>query len=1173
MNDDHDRAVQLHITHDRGGGSERWLRDFIEADHDRSNLILRSFSHGPATANGLILHRHGHDSSPMSVWTFTQDIDGVALGHSEYRSILESVIREYGVGALLVSSLIGHSLDALATGLPTIVVTHDYFPYCANITPLQGAACQACSGLADIDCRDGDARLDPFPAFTAGDRAQVRDRYVELVTRSNVTIVSPSRSVAETLTAMNAQLASASFETISHGYARSLPRLPEIAADERDRLRVVVLGQLSVAKGARLLSRALPAIARFADVYLVGCRELGEAYRFTDHVHLLSNYEPHELAGHMAAINPHVGVLASIWPETFGYTLSELLMLGVPPVVTRLGAFAERIRDGEDGYLFEPDPRALVEVLRAVNADRTGLARIRRNLRSFEHKTTREMVDDYHRILPIGNGERTPHANLQSPDESSSTMTLASMWKEVQRLHVHLFAVVEARWAEQKRLAALEQTCKELRAQLQLAHEANAERERQIEQLSGLLHSRNLQIDELHASTSWKVSAPVRVLGRFARKLRILARSVAILVQRPSEFPSAALGLMRAWRGEGLHGIKRFLVALQPCESYVRAWADYRRSYRTSVRPALLETLARMAERPLISVIVPTFNTPEKMLCEMIESVLAQVYPVWELCVSDDGSTEPHVKRVLQRYAASDSRIRLHFESRNRGVSHASNRALDMAKGSMIVLLDHDDLLEEQALFRVAQSFVDDEPDMLYSDEALVTPEGEIRQFVYRPAFSPEYLRGHPYIVHLVAFRAELLRDIGGFDESLHISQDYDLILRASCRARRIVHIPEILYLWRTHASSAGHRRMSEVMQVSTAILRKDLERTNASGTVREGPGFNLFDVRYGLRPHSRVAIIIPTRNHGELLRQCIDSIVATVHDVEFDIVVIDHESDEPQTLAYLAEIGGLHEVLRYEGEFNFSDMNNWAVRQLRGDYSHYLLCNNDIQAIEGGWLERMLELCQQPSIGIVGARLLYPDRRTIQHAGVCVGAFRAAEHYGKFVRLPPQGIQPGYQCNLVVNHEVAAVTGACLLIRRDAFESVQGFDPEIRVGFGDVDLCLRVLSKGYRVVYCAYATLVHHESYTRGTAASDAHPEDTARFRNKWSELLKSGDPYYNPGLALNSTMWAVHFPLNCHIHPRRRVVIHDAASDRWIISTSSDAQTRAPSKPFQVDSSIDAP
>lgn len=636
-------------------------------------------------------------------------------------------------------------------------------------------------------------------------------------------------------------------------------------------------------------------------------------------------------------------------------------------------------------------------------------------------------------------------------------------------------------------------------------------------------------------------------LRNLPRKFGLLSRSLRQLLKDRRNLRGNLKKLLHAWHDGGMRSLKGALLGLNQGIT-PSSWTNYRQTFTQTVRPQIMECIRNTGAPVTISILVPTYNTPEPMLNAMLRSVQDQLYPNWELCIADDGSSQPHVRATLQAFAKKDKRIKLHLGRTNHGVSHASNRALEMATGPFIVLLDHDDLLEEQALFRVAESIAHDDPDMVYSDEVLVSPDGEtVLQYFHRPAFSPEYLRSHPYIVHMVGFRTRLVRELGGFDEQLKISQDYDLILRASEQARTIVHLPEILYQWRTHTSSAGHEKINEVMAASTQVLQRHLQRCSVHGTVGPGASFNFFETRYPLTPGLRVAIIIPTKNHGDLVRQCIDSIHATTTGVDYDIVVIDHASDDPDTIAYLASVRPQVQVLRYEGPFNFSRINNWAVAQLNGSHSHYLFCNNDIEALEPGWLQRMLELAQQPDTGIVGAQLLYPDRSSIQHAGVCVGAFGIAEHYGKFLRLPPDRIDISFMGRLITTHEVSAVTAACLLMRRNAFEEVNGFDEALAVGFGDVDLCLRTLERGWRILYCPQATLLHHESYTRGkTVGYDPHPEDSAKFSARWKDFLQQGDPYFNPGLSLQHTCWQVQEPLLCHVRIGRRVFKRAPAAHR---------------------------
>lgn len=1011
-----ERPVQLHVIHDLGGGSAKWLEDFVRADTRRANLVLRSFTHDESSGGGLALFARPGDETPLQAWKFTSPIHGASASHAEYRSALEAIIVEHRVDAVIASSLIGHSLDALDTGLSTAVVMHDYFPYCPSINLHFDGVCRDCDARRIAECHRRNARFNPFPRFLPEDRVRVRERFMELVRRSNVTVAAPSRSVAANLMRLDERFGQVSLTTIPHGYGRPLERLP-VAEPADDRLRILVLGQLSEAKGMELLEDALGELRGFAEIYLVGPREVGERFQYMPNVHVVGHYEIEELPVHVANINPHVGLLMSIVAETFNYALSELMMLGVPVAATRVGSFADRIRHLENGYLFEPDASSLLRAMRSIDADRGTLARIRRNIRGWRPRSAEEMVADYHRIVPVAGaqaragaarGVRTAAEVASGRLEGSAVAeaaTIASMWKQVRQLHLQLTVVNDARRRAELQRQRDAREREDLVARLADATAGLAQKEALASELANVteqLRFRNAQLAEVHSSTSWRISAPVRWLGRATRKLRILARCILAAARDPASWPDLSASLARAWRFGGLHEVKKLLVALQPPEASRDAWMEHRATFRREVKPRIAQAIRDMAVRPLVSVIVPTFNTPEPMLRQMLDSVLAQLYPDWELCVADDGSSEPRVGRVLKHYAAKDARIKLHLGGENRGVSHASNRALEMASGEFVVLLDHDDILEEQALFRVAESIVEDAPDMLYSDEVLVTPDtAEALRYALRPAYSPEYLRAHPYIVHLVGFRTRLLRKIGGFDESLAISQDYDLILRASEKARTIVHIPEVLYQWRLHPSSAGSQKMRDVMETSKASLQRHLERCGEAGTVNDGESFNLFDVRYPLADGLKVAIIIPTKNLRDLLRQCIESIRATVKDVAYDIVVVDHDCDDPETREYLASIAGEVRVLPYSGEFNFSAINNFAVRHVGPGYSHYLFCNNDIEAVAPGWLERMLELGQRPTVGIVGALLFYPDRKMIQHAGVGVGLYGAAEHYGKRVRFP----------------------------------------------------------------------------------------------------------------------------------------------------------------------------
>lgn len=632
----------------------------------------------------------------------------------------------------------------------------------------------------------------------------------------------------------------------------------------------------------------------------------------------------------------------------------------------------------------------------------------------------------------------------------------------------------------------------------------------------------------------------IKALGRHLKQFRTLIGCLAPIWRDPRKISSTLTRMSSAWDRGGLLAVKQLLLQPPNEVSFGDIWLRYQKTITPDVEADIRDRIGKMQQRPLVSILLPVFGTSAERLRETIDSVLAQLYPDWELCVVVAALSQDQSRQTLREYAARDSRIRVKFSELNGGIAQTTNGALTMATGSFVVLLGQDDLLERPALFRLAESILDDEADMIYSDEAMMSEDGrEVTAHIYRPSFSLEMLRSCPYIGHLVAFKTTLLRELGGMDISLENSQDYDLILRASEKAQVIVHIPEILYLSRQRTDSTSHEMQGEVTETARQVLARHLERCGERGDVKDGLLFDFYEVRYPIEPGQRVAIIIPTKNHGALVRQCVESIERTVTGVPYDILVIDHASTDPETLAYFQQLNGRHRVLRYEGPFNFSAINNWAVKQLEAVCTHYLFCNNDIEATEAGWLERMIELCQKPDVGMVGAKLFYPGGNTFQHAGVCVGMFGIAEHYAKFMdeRLPDGSIDPGYHGTLITNHEVSAVTAACALMRRDAFERIGGFDEALAVGFGDVDLCLRTRVAGYRVVFCPHAALIHHESYTRGKSHEDPHPEDSVLFTKRWRKFLDQGDPYYNPNLAVHSTKWDIRVPMEFNPHIRRRV------------------------------------
>ncbi len=517
------------------------------------------------------------------------------------------------------------------------------------------------------------------------------------------------------------------------------------------------------------------------------------------------------------------------------------------------------------------------------------------------------------------------------------------------------------------------------------------------------------------------------------------------------------------------------------------------------------------------SILMPVYKVRAEWLEAAINSVLRQTYPHWQLICVDDGSDDPGLRAIIQRASDQDSRVRSVMLDRNQGVSNALNVALAQATGDFILAMDHDDLLEPHALARLGDAAFVTGSDIIYGDEVVTGEDSDdILGVQARPVFSHIYYLAHPYFVHPVAIRAKLARDIGGFDAALTISQDVDFVLRALERADKVTHIPDILYRWRTSAGSAGHVQKAAVMEATCAIKTAHLHRIGfPDAAVHEGLSFNTFNVRYFGTVTARILAIVPTKNHGTLLKQCIDSVRATTKWLDLDILVVDHESDDADTLAYLQHLAETKEaqVLPYHGRFNYSAINNHAIRRCGQGYDYFLFLNNDVEATTPGWLEAMLDVAARADVGTVGATLLYPDG-LVQHSGVIVGLHGAAEH--AFKTVPFRTDDPAYGASLHATREYSAVTAACMMVPADVFNAVGGFDEKLVVGYNDTDLCLRIGRRGYRIVNCAEAILVHHESATRGRwPGYDPHSNDSAAFVGRYKVAIEAGDPHFSPLLS----------------------------------------------------------
>jgi GT2 family glycosyltransferase len=529
--------------------------------------------------------------------------------------------------------------------------------------------------------------------------------------------------------------------------------------------------------------------------------------------------------------------------------------------------------------------------------------------------------------------------------------------------------------------------------------------------------------------------------------------------------------------------------------------------------------------RPTISVLMPTYETQEKLLHAAIESVIAQAYPFWELCIADDASSNPRIRSILEHYARNEPRIKLAFRTENGHISRATNTALELATGEFIALFDHDDLLTRDALFlNVLELNRDRTIDMLYSDEDKVREDDTRFDPFFKQDWCPDSFLSRMYTCHLGVYRTSIARRIGGFRVGFEGSQDYDFVLRFTEETQKIKHIPRVLYNWRVHSGSTAESAFAKPYASDAArrAIAEAIARRGEPGRVEIGDLPGVYIVRYDLKTKGKISIIIPTRNHGDDVDRCLSSIFNKPSYDNFEVLLIDNGSDELaslQTFKRWAKKDSRVRIIRDDGAFNFSRINNDAVRHAKGEFLLFL--NNDTEAISKDWLRAMLEQAQRPSIGVVGALLLYPDD-TIQHAGVIIGLGGVAGHSHK--HFP--GDHPGYfsMLHAIVNY--SAVTAACVMVRRDVFEQVGGFDETLAIAFNDVDLCLKVAAAGYRNIYLPHAQLYHFESKSRG---HENTPEKIARFgaeveimQARWN-TTGIPDPCYSPNLTLAYENYAI--------------------------------------------------
>ena len=722
-------------------------------------------------------------------------------------------------------------------------------------------------------------------------------------------------------------------------------------------------------------------------------------------------------------------------------------------------------------------------------------------------------IEDYERNIRMTEGENaknTAYLNQAVQDKETHIQNLTithdtecKAWNAQESEYIRVQQELENKNASQKKeIKKIEQELAHYKEHYQAIAARNAALERQLAEAQNAYNV-------ISNAFFWKITKPARVIADW---IKMLLRKVAVF------------RLMN----KGLRCLHE--------NGWRYTWAKVRNKVKNQQNAAALLKKPLFTESELaeqrkhqfpksikFSIVVPLFNTPEKFLREMIQSVIDQTYANWELCLAD-GSDAEHglVEKICRQYAKKDSRIKYKKLEKNLGISGNTNACLEMASGDYIGLFDHDDLLHPAALYEVMRAICEQDADFIYTDE--LTFSGNTSNIItahFKPDYAPDNLRANNYICHFSVFSDKILENVKGFRSEYDGSQDHDFILRATECAKKIVHIPEILYYWRSHPNSVAADINSKPYAsiAGRKAVHDHIARHNMESIVESTKAFPaMYRVEYSLKEKPLISIIIPNKNHIEDLRKCVNSILNKSTYPSYEIIIVDNDSDEMVVEDYYKALKQNEKIriVSWNKKFNFSAICNYGVGFAKGRY--VVLLNNDTEVITESWLEEMLMYAQRRDVGAVGAKLYFANN-TIQHAGVVLGMGRHRTAGYIFSKVDKENL--GYMGRLCYAQNLSAVTFACVMIPRHVWDEVGGLDESFAVAFNDVDMCMRIRKAGYLIVWTPYAELYHYESKSRGLEDTPEKKKrfegEVKRFQERWKNELAAGDPYYNPNLSLD--------------------------------------------------------
>ena len=610
-----------------------------------------------------------------------------------------------------------------------------------------------------------------------------------------------------------------------------------------------------------------------------------------------------------------------------------------------------------------------------------------------------------------------------------------------------------------------------------------------------------------------KIRSYLRTANRFVKSIF----SITYLKEQKNKIKE------KGWRVTWIE-MKRYMVmgtAAEP-ENLYQMWIENNEPSKEELEE---QRNTKFKINPKISIIIPMYNTPINFFEELVNNLIDQTYANWELCLAD-GSPEKNEK--LEKIYKKDERIKYKFIGENKGIAGNTNEALSLVTGDFVALLDHDDLLPIFSLYEIVKC-INENPNVefIYTDEDKFEKIGGKRYDPYfKSDFAPDTLRANNFICHFSVFKKELMDKLGGFRSKYDGAQDYDILLRMSEKTNNIIHIPKILYHWRVHSLStakSGGTAKPYAYEAGIKAIQDHIDRIGLKGTVESGNTLGTYKVNYEIQGNPKVSIVIPNKDYVKTLKVCINSIKKLTTYENYEIIIVENNSEENETFEYYKKIDGkdkIKVVYFPEKEFNYSKIINFGVKNSTGDYIVQL--NNDTELLTPNWLQEMLGFAQRDDVGAVGAELFYPDN-TIQHAGIIIGIGGVAGHVFKNL---PKGIH-GYFSKDAMIQNLSAVTAACIMTPKSIYDEVGYMDEKFKVAFNDVDFCLKIRQTGKLIVYNPYVQFTHYESKSRGFEDTPEKKKrfqsEVDRFHDKWQSVLDKGDPYYNINLRLDNDQCAI--------------------------------------------------